>query len=66
MGEKDMCSGERGSNLGHKGGGHLVHFKNNVWHNIGRIKFFQHRISKKIPNNIGSIKSKQSHYKQDR
>ena len=38
-------------------GNHLVHFKNNIRHNIGRIKFFDIKIIKNIPNNEGSIKS---------
>ena len=39
-------------------GGHLVHFKNNTWHNIWRIKFVCHKIYKRIPNNEGFIKSR--------
>jgi hypothetical protein len=29
-------------------GGHLVHFKNDMWHNIGSMKFFWHKIYKRI------------------
>ena len=42
---------------------HLVHFKNDVRHNIGRIKFVCNKIYKRIPNNEVSIKSRQPHYK---
>ena len=29
--------------------GHLVHFTNNVWHNIGRIKFVCNKKFKGLP-----------------
>ena len=41
---------------------HLVHFKGDVRHNIGRIEFVRHQIYKWIPNNEGSIKIRRSHY----
>jgi hypothetical protein len=42
---------------------HLVHFKNDVWHNIERIKVIWNKNYKGIPNNEGAIKYRQSHYK---
>ena len=42
---------------------HLVHFKNDVRHNIERIKIIWNKNYKGIPNNEGAIKCRQSHYK---
>jgi hypothetical protein len=42
---------------------HLVHFNNDMHHNIGWIEFIWHKIYKRIPNNEGSSKSKLFHYK---
>ena len=42
---------------------HLVHLKNDMQHNIRRIKFIKHKIYKRIPNNEGFIKSKVDRFK---
>ena len=36
--------------------GHLVHFANDVWHNVGRIKFIRNKIIKEFQILKGPLK----------